>query len=147
LTQEVPELDSDILETFSNSRVEQSIDLSSPNLWVVYSLESITVRAKSKKAVCEKPVGSSHGDVPSYFVSFFVHMLDQNKKGHRIFWKGAKNLQIELNTTCREYKELAHMFLVVHMIRESDSAVQLNCMGMFHFYIVLYRCVCLLFIT
>jgi hypothetical protein len=101
-TQEVPELDSDIVEIFSNSRVEQNNYLSSPNLWVVYSLESITIPAKSKKAVCEKLVGSNHGDVPTHFVSSFIHMLDQNKKGHKIFWKGAEVLQIELNTTYRK---------------------------------------------
>jgi hypothetical protein len=39
------------------------------------------------------------------------------------------------------------MFLVAHLIREKYNTVQLNCMGMFHFYIVLYRCVyCLLLI-
>jgi hypothetical protein len=51
-TEEVPELDPDIVEIFSNSRVEQNNDLSRPNLWVVYSLESITIPAKSKKVVC-----------------------------------------------------------------------------------------------
>jgi hypothetical protein len=40
------------------------------------------------------------------------------EEGHRICWKEAKVLQIELNTTYRKYKESALMPVVGHLFRQ-----------------------------
>jgi hypothetical protein len=40
------------------------------------------------------------------------------KECHKIFWKEAKVLQIEPNTTYRKYKEPAHMSLIDHPISQ-----------------------------
>jgi hypothetical protein len=41
------------------------------------------------------------------------------KEGHKICWKEAKILQIELNTMYRKYKEYAHMALTNHSTDQS----------------------------
>jgi hypothetical protein len=40
------------------------------------------------------------------------------EEGHKICWNEVKVLQIEPNTTNRKYKELAHMSLLNHLIRQ-----------------------------
>jgi hypothetical protein len=40
------------------------------------------------------------------------------EEGHKICWIEVKVLQIEHNTTCKKYKESAHMSLIDHLINQ-----------------------------
>jgi hypothetical protein len=42
------------------------------------------------------------------------------KGGHQIWWKEAKVLQIEPNSTYRRYMELAHVSLAAHPIGQTS---------------------------
>jgi predicted GIY-YIG superfamily endonuclease len=48
--------------------------------------------------------------------SKLAHHTYEYEEGHKICWNEAKVLQIEPNTTCRKYKESAHMSLLDHPI-------------------------------
>jgi hypothetical protein len=57
--------------------------------------------------------------------------LAQNEceEGHKICWKEANVLQIELNTTYRKYKEYAHMALTNHPTNQSTLLGHLSNLG------------------
>jgi hypothetical protein len=45
------------------------------------------------------------------------------EEGHRIQWKEAKDVQIETNNICRNYKEAAHMACITNPISQPSLEI------------------------